>query len=96
MHFQYTVFGPLDEFYGFIQVCYYECPHISGIYLESLLIRQHLKAIKMDIDCMDAERRKRLSGGLSSVNVAFLSMTSYIFFVLAEADSEGFDPVKPV
>ena len=38
MHFQYTVFGPLDEFHGFIQICYYECPHISGIYLESLLI----------------------------------------------------------
>ena len=37
MHFQYTVFGPLDEFHGFIQICYYECPHISGIYLESLL-----------------------------------------------------------
>ena len=40
MHFQYTVFGPLDEFHGFIQICYYECPHISGIYLESLLIHQ--------------------------------------------------------
>ena len=38
MHFQYTVFGPLDEFLGFNQICYYECPHISGIYLESLLI----------------------------------------------------------
>ena len=38
MHFQYTVFGPLDEFHGCIQICYYECPHISGIYLESLLI----------------------------------------------------------
>ena len=38
MHFQYTVFGPLDEFHGFIQICYYECPHVSGIYLESLLI----------------------------------------------------------
>ena len=37
MHFQYTVFGPLDEFHGFIQMCYYECPHISGINLESLL-----------------------------------------------------------
>ena len=37
MHFQYTVFGALDEFHGFIQICYYECPHISGIYLESLL-----------------------------------------------------------
>ena len=37
MHFQYTVFGPLDVFHGFIQICYYECPHISGIYLESLL-----------------------------------------------------------
>ena len=37
MHFQYTVFEPLDEFHGFIQICYYECPHISGIYLESLL-----------------------------------------------------------
>ena len=37
MHFQYTVFGPLDEFHGFIQIYYYECPHISGIYLESLL-----------------------------------------------------------
>ena len=37
MHFQYTVFGPPDEFHGFIQICYYECPHISGIYLESLL-----------------------------------------------------------
>ena len=37
MHFEYTVFGPLDEFHGFIQICYYECPHISGIYLESLL-----------------------------------------------------------
>ena len=37
MHFQYTVFGPLDEFHGFIQICYYESPHISGIYLESLL-----------------------------------------------------------
>ena len=35
MHFQYTVFGPLDEFHGVIQICYYECPHISGIYLES-------------------------------------------------------------
>ena len=37
---KYTVhsFGPLDEFHGFIQICYYECPHISGIYLESLLI----------------------------------------------------------
>ena len=41
MHFQYTVFGPLDEFHGFIQICYYECPHISGIYLESLL-KPHL------------------------------------------------------
>ena len=40
MHFQYTVFGPLDEFHGFIQICYYECPHISGIYLESLLISE--------------------------------------------------------
>ena len=38
MHFQYTVFGPLDEFHGFIQICYYECPHISGIYPESLLM----------------------------------------------------------
>ena len=40
MHFQYTVFGPLDEFHGFIQICYYECPHISGLYLESLLMSQ--------------------------------------------------------
>ena len=37
MYFQYTAFGPLDEFHSFIQICYYECPHISGIYLESLL-----------------------------------------------------------
>ena len=36
MHFQYTVFGPLDEFHGCFQICYYECPHISGIYPESL------------------------------------------------------------
>ena len=42
MHFQYTVFGPLDEFHGFIQICYYECPHISGIYLESLLMFESL------------------------------------------------------
>ena len=38
MQFQYIVLGPLDEFHGFIQMCYYECPHISGMYLESLLI----------------------------------------------------------
>ena len=37
MHFQYTILGPLDEFRGFIQICYFECPHICGIYLESLL-----------------------------------------------------------
>ena len=35
MHFQYTDFGPFDEFHGFIQICNYECPHISGIYLET-------------------------------------------------------------
>ena len=45
MHFQYTVFGPLDEFHGFIQICYYECPHISGIYLESLLIPDYCLSI---------------------------------------------------
>ena len=43
MHFQYTVLGPFDEFHGFIQICYYECPHVSGIYLESLLITKQNK-----------------------------------------------------
>ena len=45
MHFQYTVFGPLDEFHSFIQICYYECPHISGIYLESLLMFEILRNV---------------------------------------------------